>query len=159
MTKRYSIIRFDAGQGDPQEGSGLLVFCVIITVVFTILVGISTNLLNLQNKHVEDQYHRSQALSAAEAGMGHAISVVETSKAPLDVQLHYGTRYQVAFNQCSTVATRRLWSINVTGWSIDQKTTWTVQQFVIETLPGGTCDVVQGSWINKEGVLSGTTCP
>ncbi len=152
---KSGVRRLDPG----EDGSGLLVFCVIITAVFTTLVGASTNLLTLQFNRVRDDYHRYQSIAAAEAGLGHAHAAVETSKAALDITLPYGTRYKVSFSECSTVGLKKLWSINSTGWSISGKAVWTVQQNLIETLPGGECEVVQGSRSLTQGELTVTACP
>jgi len=136
-----------------------LTFCIILAGTFSILVAVSSNLLNLQFDQVQADYHRYQAQAAAEAGLAHAHAAVETSKASLDVTPDYGTRYRVTFTECTTVGLKKLWSVTSVGWSIDRETVWTVQQNLIETLPGGSCDVVQGTWSLSLGELTAAACP
>jgi len=137
----------------------MLLFCLILTAIFMTMIATTTNILNHQFDRVQDDYHRAQALAAAEAGMAHAHVVVETAKVPLDVTLAYGTRYRVAFNMCSTLGNKRLWTITSTGWSINRHMAWSIQQKVIETLPGGMCQAVQGSLTLSDGGLLSSGCP
>ncbi len=142
-----------------EEGAGLLIFCLILTAIFLGLIAATTNMLNDQFDHVEDDYQRAQAMAAVEAGIGHAHAVAATSKATLDVTLPYGTRYRVLFALCSTVGSARLWSITSTGWSTNKRSSWTVQQRLLEQLPGGLIRTVQGTWTLSEGMLTSTGCP
>lgn len=142
-----------------ESGAGLLIFCLVLTAIFMSLLAATTTMLNNQMDRVQDDYHRAQAITAAEAGLGHAHAVVETSKTNLDVSLPYGTRYRVIFTLCSTVGNQRLWSLTSMGWSTDKKTAWTIQQSLLERLPGGLVRPVYGSWTLSEGLILSSACP
>ena len=136
-----------------------MIFCVIISAVFMTLIASTTHVLNRQFDRVQDDYRRAQAITAAEAGVGHAHAIMEISKSPLDVALPYGTKYKVGFTLCSTAGNQNLWSITSSGWSIDKRLVWTIQQNILETLPGGLCSPVHGSWTLSSGLIVTASCP